>query len=78
MQDPQAAESGVGLGPLTPWAEPLQLRLSSDLWVAYPRLYVLTLCVCHCSSYQSCCGSFFISLVMENFLLVFRSFAVAL
>ena len=66
------------VGPLTLWAEPLQLWLSSDLWIAYPRLCVLTLCVCHCS-YQSFCGSFFISLVMENFfasLQIIDSFSV--
>ena len=59
-QEPQAAETHVGLEPLTPWEEPLQLWLSSFLWVAYRGMgafIILYLCL----SYSSPCGSFFIS-----------------
>ena len=33
--EPQAGEPNVGLRPLVPWGEPLQLCLSSCLWVTY-------------------------------------------
>ena len=35
VQNPWAGKSNVGLGLLTPWGEPLQLWLSSSLWVTY-------------------------------------------
>ena len=66
-QDPQAGEPDVGLGPLTPRGEPLQLSFSSCLWVAYLGRGVVDWtirglgpsCPCHC-------GSFFISLVADD------------
>ena len=52
------------LGHFNSWGEPLQLQLSSFLWVTYPRVRILIilfqlLLLSHCSS-------FLISLVVEN------------
>ena len=42
---------------------------------AYPGVWVLTI-PCLCPSYPTCCGSFFVSLVVEkSFLLVLRLFS---
>lgn len=46
VQDPQAAESGVGLGPLTPWAEHLcNCDYPLICMVAYPGLCLDPVCV---------------------------------
>ena len=65
MQDPWVGDPNVGLGHIAPWKGPLWLCYSSCLWVTDPGVWVLT--VPHywhfCSSH---CGSFFMSLVVEN------------
>lgn len=61
------------LGHFNSWGEPLQLQLSSFLWVTYPRVRILIilfqlLLLSHCSS-------FLISLVVEN---IFASLQIIL
>ena len=54
-----------GVDLFTPWGEPLQLLLSSCLWVTQLRVWVLT--ILHLNSpYPSHCGSYFISLVVKD------------
>ena len=62
---PKVREPNMGLRLLTPWGEPLQLPLSSHLWVAYLGVWVLII-LCLFPSYHSHCDSFFICLVVEN------------
>ena len=50
-------EPDVGLRPLIPWGEPLQMWSFSHLWVTHPALWDLTLLQ---SSSTSCYASFFI------------------
>ena len=65
VQDPQAEDPNVELQPLAPWVEHLGLWYSSCLWVA--DLVVRVLSISFLSpSYPSHCGSFFISLIVEN------------
>ena len=72
---PLGWKAQVELRPLTPWGKPLQLGLPSHLWVAGPRVWILTI-LCLCPS-QIPCGSFFLSLIMKkkSFLLVFKFYS---
>ena len=65
VQDPQAGEPNVGVRPLAPWVGHLGLWYSSCLWVADLGVRVLTISFLS-PSYPSHCGSFFISLIVEN------------
>ena len=72
VQNLADGEPHEGLVPLAPWGEPLQLELSSHLWVTCPGVLLVP---CLRSSYPSYCISFFISLVVEDFfLLIFLLF----
>lgn len=54
-----------GLGPLSPWGEPLQLWLYSHLWVTFPGGVALDYTIpLHC--YPSHCGSRLISVGVGN------------
>ena len=54
-----------GLGPLSPWGEPLQLWLYSHLWVTFPGGVALDYTIpLHC--YLSHCGSLLISVGVGN------------
>ena len=54
----------VGFRSLAPWGESLQLQFSC-LWVVHLGVRVLTILHFHLS-FPSCCGSFFIFLVVED------------
>lgn len=65
VQDLQAKEPNMQLGPLAPWGKLLQLWLSSHLLGIYLDVWVLTLPCLH-SSCPFCFGLFFISLRVES------------
>ena len=71
---PCVVELDVGLRPLAPWGEPLQLWLTSHLCVTHPGVWVLTILQL-CSSYLSRCGSFLKSFLLDFW---FLSFIIAL
>ena len=72
LPDLRAGEPDVGLRPLVPGGKILQLFLSPHLWITYLKVWVLTI-LCLCPSYLYY-NSSLMSLVLENLVLVFRSF----
>ena len=65
VHDPWAGKPDVGLRTLTPVGEPLQYNFSPVCGL--PPLGMWDLIILRvCPSYPSCCGSFFMSVVLED------------
>ena len=66
-QEPRAREPSVWLRPLAPWGEPRQSSSPSSLWVVPWGTWVLPV-LGLCSPCFLSCGSFLVSLVVEDLL----------